>query len=201
MSNTKRFLLIYVFAFSLPLTAGILPILPHPNASELGGPVFLQTFAGLNITSFSGGIGTTEPFFDNTSIPGTTVNILGTFQAFDPLGSPTAFNILNVHVTEGGSTFTPAFGSFDFAGHPSLTFTDSLTFDMVTFNSSDATLAFTVSSGPFQFTIDTDLTLGSSFTFQIVDTDTPEPGMFLLISSGLAMITLGRWTQQRHSVG
>jgi hypothetical protein len=176
----------------------VLPLLPHPNANELTGPVFVQTFAGLNIVSSSGGVGTTEPFFDTSDIPGLSMNIWGNFQAFDPLGSPTSFNILGVHVTEGGSTFTPPFGSFNFAGNPSLTFTDSQTFDMVTFNASDPTLAFPVDSGDFQVTIDTDLALGSSLIFQAVDTGTiPEPGCLPLLSTGLAVLSLAHLCRKR----
>jgi hypothetical protein len=191
---------IVFLALSLPLGASMLPILPHPNANELASPVVVQTFAGLNVTSFSGGIGTTEPFFDTSDIPGLSMNIWGNFQAFDPFGNPTAFNILGVHVTEGGSTSTPPFGSFNFAGHPSLTFTDSQTFDMVTFNASDPTLAFPVDSGDFQVMIDTDLALGSSFTFQAVDTGTPEPGSFLLLSTGLAVLSFAHlWRKWSRS--
>jgi len=204
MNKIRSFAPIYAFALSLPLTAGIiLPVLPHPNADELTSPVFLQTFAGLNITSFSNGVGTTEPFFDTLppgAIPGPIImNILGNFQAFDPFGNPTSFNILGVHVTENGSTFTPPFGSFNFAGHPSVTFTDSQSFDMVTFNAGDPTLAFLVPNGQFQFTIDTDLALGSSFVFQIVEpTPTPEPMTLLLMSAGFAVLASGRWRRQRH---
>ena len=199
--KTSLFPLIYGFTLSLPLAASpLLPVLPQPNANELDRPVVVQTFAGLNINSFSGGIGTTEPFFDTSDIPGLSMNIWGNFQAFDPLGNPISFNILGVHVTEGASTFTPPFGSFNFAGHLSLTFTDSQTFDMVTFNASDQTLAFPVSSGgDFQATIDTDLALGSSFTFQAVDTGSiPEPETLLLLSTGLAMLTFAHLRLQRH---
>jgi hypothetical protein len=184
--------------FASPLGADILPVLPHPDANELTSPVFVQTFAGFNITSFSGGIGTTEPFFDTSDIPGLSMNIWGNFQAFDPFGTPTSFNILGVHVTEGSSTFTPPFGSFNFAGHPSLTFTDSQTFDMVTFNASDPTLAFPVDSGDFQVTIETNLALGSSITFQAVDTGTvPEPGSLLFLIIGLAVLTLAHLKRKR----
>src|SRR5947209_8203993 len=106
--------LIAAFTLSLPLGASTLPVLAHPNADELTSPVVVQTFAGLNITSFSGGVGTTEPFFDTSDIPGVSMNIFGNFQAFGPSGTPTSFNILGVQVTVGGSTFTPPFGSFNF---------------------------------------------------------------------------------------
>jgi hypothetical protein len=172
------------------LDAAILPVLPHPNADELSRSAFVQTFAGLNIVSSSNGIGTTEPFFDNVPIPGTITSILGSFQAFDPLGDPTSFDILGVHVTQAGSTFTPPFGSFNFAGESSVTFTDVNTFDTVTFNSGDPTLAFTVPSGPFQFTIDTTLSEGSSITFQIAEPpEIPEPETFFLMGAGLALLT------------
>jgi len=203
VKTIRRFLLLYAFALSLPLAASILPVLPHPNADELTTPVFLQTFAGLNITSFSNGVGTTEPFFD-TLPPGAIsgpiiMSILGNFQAFDPFGNPVSFNILGVHVTQNGSTFTPAFGSFDFAGHPSVTFTDSQTFDTITFNAGDATLAFSVPNGQFQFTIDTDLALGSSIVSQITEPQPmPEPMSLLLMTTGLAVLTLGRWRRLRH---
>jgi hypothetical protein len=198
----KIALFLIICTFKLSIAAAILPILPHPNADELTSPVFVQTFAGLNITSFAGGIGTTEPFFDTSDIPGGSMNIWGNFQAFDPFGNPTSFNILSIDVTQGGSTFTPPFGSFNFAGHPSLTFTDSQTFDMVTFNAVDATLAFPVSGGgDFQVTIDTDLALGSSFTFQAVDTGkTPEPSTFLSTISATGLLAFVHYRRRRHRI-
>jgi hypothetical protein len=199
MKKIRLSLITYVVTLSLPLAAGILPVLPHPNANELTGPVVVQTFAGLNITSVSGGRGITEPFFDTSDIPGLSMNIWGNFQAFDPNGNPTSFNIFSVQVTEGSSTFVPPFGSFNFAGHPSLTLTDSQTFDTVTFNASDPTLAFPVDSGPFQVDLATDLVPGSSITFQAGDTGTiPEPRTFLLMGAGLAVLSLGHLRRKRH---
>jgi hypothetical protein len=193
------FPLIYAVTLTLPLGASILPILPHPNANELAGPVVVQTFAGLNITSVSGGHGITEPFFDTSDIPGLSMNIFGNFQTFDPLGNPTSFNIFSVQVTEGSSTFVPPFGSFNFAGRPSLTLTDSQTFDTVTFNASDPTLAFPVDSGDFQVVLVTDLPLNSSITYQAGDTGTiPEPRNLLLMGAGLVVLTLAHSRRQRH---
>jgi hypothetical protein len=155
-------------AFSLPLGASTLAILPHPNANELASRIFVETFAGLNITSFSGGIGTTEPFFDTSDIPGLSMNIWGTFQALYPFGIPSSFNILGAHMTEGGSTFTPPFGSFNFSGHTSVMFTNSQAFNMVTFSASDLRLPFPVngSGGDFRLMIDADLPSGSSIIFK-----------------------------------
>jgi len=195
----SRFINILIFELALPLSASVIPVLPHPNANELAGPVFVQTFAGLNITSSSDSIGTTEPFFDIAAgaIPGMSVNILGNFHAFDPFGNSTSFDIFGVHVKQGASTFTPPFGSFNFAGHPSLTFKDSLTSETVTFNAGDPTLTFTVACGQFQFTINTNLPLDSSITFQIVDTGVPEPGTFVLFCAGIAVLVLADFQRRR----
>lgn len=191
-----RLLIVYIL---VSVQAQAAPMLDFPTADDLTGPVFVQPFAGLAVIGLDGaGNGITQPFFSDLpdgSLPGNRiVNILGNFQAFDPSGAPTAFDILGVEVTDGGSTFTPNFGEFDFAGNPSLTFTDSVDLDSATFFDSDFTLGFDFVSDAaldYFYVLNTDLPVGSFIIFDDVETGTtPEPGTFLLIGSGLIFFSI-----------
>ena len=203
----KRVLMALGFCLSIgSLRVAALPILVHPSADELAGPEFLQTFAGLQIVSQTGGIGRTEPFSEAlpaNSIPGNfLVNILGNFSAFDSSGNPAAFGIAGVEVTQGSSTFTPAFGQFNFAGHPTFTAVDSLNFSTVTFNASDLTLAFTFQSNSslaFSYELlTTGLDVNSFVTYQEVDTgQVPEPTSFWLVALTVAGLAVSRLPTKR----
>jgi hypothetical protein len=170
-----------------------LPLLPFPTAADLSGPAFVQPFAGFPVIAESGGIGRTDAFFSDLpdgSLPGNfVVNILGNFQAFDDVGNPTTFDIVGVEVTVGTSTFTPAFGAFDFAGRPSLTLTDAVDFDQVTFFAGDFTLAFAFNAGPdlaYSYTLlTTELPVGSFLSGSDGETGVPEPSALILLVSGL----------------
>jgi hypothetical protein len=207
MKNQKIIWVLYVTlavcTFAIPAHA--LPLLPFPTANDLIGPVFIQPFAGLQVVSEAGGVGQTEPFFADIpsgSLPGNAVvNILGNFQALDPSGNPRAFNVVDVSVTSVGSTFTPAFGEFDFAGNSSLTFRDSIDLDQVTFSAGSSTLAFANPvASPFSYTLfTTNLPVGSFLIYDDVDTGfIPEPSTFLLLGSGLAGLGAMRWRRLRR---
>ena len=122
---------------------------------------------------------------------------MGNFQAFDPFGIPTTFDIVGVEVDDLGSTFSPALMDFDFAGDASVTFADSVDFDVVTFFDGDLTLGFHFLSDVFldySFTLlTTGLEVGSLILFDDVETGKiPEPATALLFLAGLAgMLVLG----------
>ncbi|MBI1927093.1 PEP-CTERM sorting domain-containing protein [Candidatus Poribacteria bacterium] len=186
------------------LQAHALPLLPFPTANDLIGPVFVQPFAGLAVMGVDG---KTDPFFSDLpdgSLPrNDVINILGNFQAFDPFGAATPFNIVGVEVTVGVSTFTPAFGEFDFAGNLSVTFTDSVDFDVVTFSAGDFTLAFAFNAGPdlaYSYSLLTDLPVGSFLLYDDVETGmTPEPSTLILFGVGIiGMLTYG-WRRRKQA--
>ncbi len=172
------------------------PVLLFPNANQLAGPVFIQPSVGLEVVTVTNGIGTTEfAFVDlpDNSFPGNfVVNILGNFQAFDPDGNAvTNFQIVGVEVMIGNTIFTPSFGQFDFAGHSSLTFVDSLDFDTVTLSAQNPTFSFAFPADPSLIysyrLLTTGLPAGSFLLFDDPETGgTPEPTTLLLLGSGLA---------------
>lgn len=172
-------------------------LLSFPTAGDLSGPVFVQPFAGLAVVSPSG---ETQPFFsdlpDGSLGPSNFVaNILGNFQAFDPLGNPVPFMITSVSVTDASGTFVPDFGEFDFAGNPSLTFSDSFDLDQDTFTAGGFTLAFafgTDSTLDYSYTLHTDLAVGSLISFTDVETGIPEPSTLILLSGGLVALAIRR---------
>jgi len=200
--HVTSWLALTVAVFTVPAFASTLPVLQHPNAHELVGPVFVQPFAGLMVVSASDGIGQTEPFFSSLppgSLPeNQVVNILGNFQAFDPLGNPTTFDIAGVMVTNAGKTFTPAFGQFNFAGESSVTFSDALNpLNTTTFSAADFTLAFPFMSDPslsYSYTLKTTgLPVGSQLIFDDAETGrVPEPTTMLLFGCGLVVLFVAR---------
>lgn len=206
MKNIRLIPLIFGLVLTLCIftsEAGALPILGFPTADDLIGPVFVQPAVGFPV----GVDGKTAPFFvdlpDGVLPRNDVVNILGNFQAFDPFFTPTPFNILGVEVTVGITTFTPAFGEFDFAGNSSLTFNDSFDFDQVTFSASDFTLAFAINAGPslaYSYSLLTDLSPGSFIFADDPETGfVPEPGTFMLFSIGIiGMIGYG-WRRRKKA--
>jgi hypothetical protein len=209
------------------INANALPILQHPSADDLGGPVFIQPFAGLSVVSVANSISLTEPFFADLpdgSLP-RVVNILGNFQAFDPDGNTIPFDIAGVEVADSRGSFTPPFGAFNFAGRSSMTFTDSLDFDTVTYSADKLTLAFPVDTDPSLaysyrlllagpgldlgnqpasaarlFSDSAAPPLGSFITFTDVETDTPEPATFLPLGGGLVgLLALAHVTENRRA--
>jgi hypothetical protein len=168
--------------------------LPLPGAAELAGPFFVQPFSFVTV----GSTGMTSPFF--SSLPAGSypslqvVNILGNFQAFDSIGSPvTAFGITGVEVATGGATFTPAFGSFNFAAQPSVTFTDALNpLNTATFFPTDFTFAFTFMSDPtlsYSYTLETTgLAAGSTLIFDDAEATVPEPGSIWPLGIALSLL-------------
>lgn len=131
---------------------------------------------------------------------------MGNFQAFDPDGNPVPFtpdNIVGVEVPDLGSAFTPALGTLDFAGNPSLTFTDSLNFlNAATFSAGNFTLAFTFVSDmalDYEFVLLlTGLLVDSLVSFDVINTSSiPEPGTFILLAFGLAGL-VGRQLYKRR---
>src|SRR5215467_7218871 len=136
---------IAVCSITYTLSAGVLT---SPNADQVEPPFFVQPFSFVTVNSVTGGMGQTSSFFSALP-PGSypslqVVNILGNFQAFDSLGAQvTSFDITGVTVTTGGNTLTPLSGQFNFAGHPSVTFTDALNpVNTTTFLSTDFAFAF-----------------------------------------------------------
>ncbi len=199
-SFTQQFrtsiLLVGIALFCLNSPQAFATLLPFPSPDDLTGPVFVQPFAGLSVVSLDGaGNGITESFFSDLpdgSFPSNqVVNILGNFQAFDPFFNPVSLQILGVEVTVGANTFTPDFGEFNFAGHSSLTLTDSFDFDVVTFTSGDLIFAFSFladDSLAYSFKLVTNLSVGSFATFDDGETTAmPEPKITVLLMLGLCL--------------
>ncbi len=175
-------------------------VLLSPDANQLRGPFFVQPFSFVTIDSVTSGgqYCQTSAFFSSLP-PGSypslqVVNVLGNFLAFDSMGNPvTDFDIDGVSVTTGGNTFTPAFGLFNFAGNPSVTFTDALNpLNTATFLNTDFTFAFTFVSDPsltYSYTLVTSgLDAGSTVVFDDVEATTPEPGFTWLLVSAIVII-------------
>jgi hypothetical protein len=173
-------------------------ILESPNANQIQGPFYVQPFSFVTVDSVSGGAGQTSDFFSvlpPDAFPTTTVvNILGNFEAFDSMGNPvTDFDITGVSVTTGGSTFAPAFGTFNFVGNPSMTYTDALNpLNTTTFLASDFTLAFTFMSDPsfvYSYSVNvTGLDAGSFLTFDDAEGTVPEPASIWLLAAVLGSL-------------
>ena len=178
----------FIFCFAIPQAQASLLL----SRDLLTEPFFVQPFAGLQVIEESGGISKTDPFFsdlpDNSLRDSRVATLLGNFKAFDASFSPINFTLFGVEVTDNGSTFNPAFGSFDFAGHPSETFNDSLDPDTATYLSTDETFAFEFKSTPalvYSYRLLTDLPVGSFIVYDDVETGVvPEPGTMLLFGSG-----------------
>jgi hypothetical protein len=174
-------------------------ILDSPNAAQLQGPFFVQPFAFVTVDSVTGGVGQTSSFFSSLP-PGSyptfqVVNILGNFQAFDSMGDPvTTFDITGVSVTQGSNTFTPAFGLLNFAGMPSVTFTDALNpLNTATYSATDFTFAFTFTSDPsltYSYTLNTTgLDAGSTLVSGgETEATVPEPRSFWLLGAVLVVL-------------
>ena len=183
------FAVAFIFYFATPQAQASLLL----SRDLLTEPFFVQPFAGLQVVEESGGISKTDAFFsdlpDNSIDDFRVANLLGNFQAFDPSSAPITFSLFGVEVTDNGSTFNPAFGSFDFAGHPSETFTDSVDADTATYFSTDATFAFAFKSTPalkYSYRLLTDLPVGSSIVYDDVETAfVPEPATIALFGFGL----------------
>jgi hypothetical protein len=199
------YIAVIVFTLTEPLSAGVLT---NPNANQVEPPFFVQPFSFVTVDSVSAGMGHTSLFF--SSLPTGSyptfqvVNILGNFIAFDSLGNPvTTFNITGVSVTTGGHTLTPPSGQFNFAGHPSVTFTDALNpLNTATFFSTDLTFAFTFVSDPsltYSYTLTTTgLDAGSTIVFDDAEATVPEPGhMYLLVGTALIIMQRSRARHKR----
>ena len=193
--SSRFFVLLVAFAASATLRADILV---SPNANQLQGPFFVQPFSFVTVDSVSGGIGQTSSFFSSlpaNAFPTTqVVNILGNFEAFDSMGNPvTDFDITGVTVMTGGNTITPAFGTFNFAGNPSVTYTDALNpLNTTTFFATDFTFAFTFMSDPsfaYSYSLSvTGLNAGSFLVFDDAEGTVPEPGSVWLLAAVLTSL-------------
>ncbi len=181
-------------------------VLLSPDANQLRPPFFVQPFSFVTIDSVTSGAGDTSAFFSSLP-PGSypslqVVNVLGNFLAFDSAGNPvTGFDITGVSVTTGGNTLTPDFGLFNFAGNPSVTFTDALNpLNTTTFSSTDFTFAFTFVSDPslsYSYTLVTSgLDAGSTLVFDDVEATTPEPGFTWLLLG--ATVIIGQRSRARR---
>ena len=189
---------------ALSVIAGTLRagILESPSAADLQGPFFVQPFSFLTVDSVVNGVGHTNGFFSALplgSYPSLqVVYVLGNFQVFNSLGDPvTDFNVVGVSVTSGGNTYSPAFGSFNFAGNSSLTYTDALNpLNSITLSSADYSLAFESpndASLTSTFMLDvtgTGLDAGSIIVNDHFEATVPEPGYTGLL--GTALFLFGR---------
>jgi len=200
-SKVRKFLFAFLTIVFVAKPATALPLLAFPSADDLGGPVFLQPFAGLQVVAEAGGIGTTEPFFadlpDGAFPNNFVVNLAGNFQGFDEFGTTTAFDVVGVEVSNDFvNFFTPAFGQFNFAGRPFVTFNDSVNFNQVTFFATDPTLAFTFVGNPpltYEYRLlTTGLGIGSFIVFDDAETTTttriPEPSSLQLFGLGIVCL-------------
>jgi RHS repeat-associated protein len=169
-----------------------------PGANQLGGPAYVQPFSYVTV---NGDGTTTTPFPSDLSCCIGTLNnnfivdIVGNFQYY---GAPSGFAITGVTVTQGGSSFNPAFGLFNFDGQSSVTLTDPIAYgtDQVTFSAAtNDTYAFAFYIDPsyqysFSFTT-TGLSPGYNLVFDDAETSvTPEPGRIWMFGSGIVLLAL-----------